>query len=58
MCALLLLLLSYSVVVSTLDRQFGDLGLIPSSCTSGGDKLFKQATLAGSFKPATWLLKS
>ena len=34
MCALLLLLLSYSVVVSTLDRQSGDLGLIPSSCNS------------------------
>ena len=58
MCALLLLLLSYSVVFSTPDWQSGDLGSIPSSCTSGGDKLFKQAPLAGSCKPATWLLKS
>ena len=35
-CALLPSLLSYSVsvVVSTLDRQSGDLGLIHSSCTS------------------------
>ena len=33
--------LSYSVVVSTLDQQSGDLGSIPSSCTSDGDKLFK-----------------
>ena len=32
--------------------------LIPGSCTSGGDKLFKQAPLAGNCKPATWLLKS
>ena len=57
-CAPLPLLLGYSVVVSMLDRQFGDPGLIPGSCTSGGDKLFKQAPLAGNCKPATWLLKS
>ena len=57
-CALLPSFLSYSVVVSTLDWQSGDPGLIPGSCTSGGDKLFKQAPLAGNCKPATWLLKS
>ena len=51
-------LLGYFVVVSTLDWQIEDLGSFPSSCTSGGDKLFKQAPLAGSCKPATWLLKS
>ena len=58
MCAPIPLLLSYSTVVSMLNRQSGDRCSIPGSCTNGGEKLFKQAPLAGNYKPATWLLKS
>ena len=47
MCDLVLLLLSNSVVVSTLDWQSGDPGSIPGI---GGDKLFKQAPLARNCK--------
>ena len=34
--------LGYSVGVSMLDPKSGDLGSIPGSCTSGGDKVYKQ----------------
>ena len=44
-------------MVSTLDRQSGDPGSIPGSCTQGV-KLLKQDTVAGICKHATVLLEA